>query len=178
VVYLGGYLVLPGLFPRSVVELFEAAHHKGGRTLLDVVLPGDASASMDDLRRILPSVDFFLPNYDEAKHLTGERDPEHQADRFIDAGVETVIITMGAEGLLARSAAGSWRVPSPNVDFVDGSGAGDAFAAGLIVGILEGWPMEQSLLFASEVGALACSALGSTDGIPNRELVTKRMSTH
>ena len=178
VVYLGGYLVLPGLLPRSVVELFEAAHHKGGRTLLDVVLPGDASASMDDLRRILPSVDFFLPNYDEARHLTGEQDPERQADRFIDAGVETVIITMGAQGLLARSAAGSWRVPSPSVDFVDGSGAGDAFAAGLIVGILEGWPVEQSLLFASEVGALACTALGCTDGIPNRELVTKRMSTH
>ncbi len=178
VVYLGGYLVLPGLLPRAVVELFEAAHHAGARTLLDVVLPGDASASMDDLRRILPSVDFFLPNYDEARHLTGEQDPERQADRFIDAGVETVIITMGGEGLLARSAAGSWRVPSPSVDFVDGSGAGDAFAAGLIVGILEGWPVEQSLLFASEVGALACTALGCTDGIPGRELVTKRMSTH
>ena len=178
VVYLGGYLVLPGLLPRAVVELFEAAHHAGARTLLDVVLPGDASASMNDLRRILPSVDFFLPNYDEARHLTGEQDAERQADRFINAGVETVIITMGAEGVLVRSAAGSRRVPAPSVDFVDGSGAGDAFAAGLIVGILESWPLEQSLLFATEVGALACTALGSTDGIPDRELVTKRMSTH
>jgi sugar/nucleoside kinase (ribokinase family) len=178
VVYLGGYLVLPGLLPRAVVELFETAHHASARTLLDVVLPGDTNASMDDLRRILPSVDYFLPNYDEARDLTGEHDPERQAARFNDAGAETVIITMGAEGVLARTASDSRRVAAPRVDVVDGSGAGDAFAAGLIVGILEGWPLDRSLRFASEVGALACTALGCTDGIPDREFVTKRMSTH
>jgi sugar/nucleoside kinase (ribokinase family) len=178
VVYLGGYLVLPGLHPGAVVDLFEAAHRAGARTLLDVVLPGDTEASMDDLRTILPSVDFFLPNYDEACHLTGEVDPERQAARFNDTGAENVIITMGAEGLFVRTATDSWHVAAPSVDVVDGSGAGDAFAAGLIVGILEGWPLERSLLFASEVGALACTALGCTDGIPDRDLVTKRMSTN
>lgn len=178
VVYLGGFLVLPGLNPRAVVEFFGAAHHAGARTLLDVVLPGDAKASMDDLRRILPNVDFFLPNYDEASRLTGESDPEVQAAVFHDAGALTVIITMGAEGLLARAATGSSRVAAPSVDVVDGSGAGDAFAAGLIVGILEGWPLERSLLFASEVGALACTALGCTDGIPDRELVSSRLLTY
>jgi sugar/nucleoside kinase (ribokinase family) len=178
VVYLGGYLVLPGLLPRAVVELFEAAHHAGARTLLDVVLPGDTKASMDDLRRILPSVDFFLPNSDEASRLTGEHDPERQAAVFNDAGAQTVVITMGAEGLVARSAKDIRRIAAPSIDVVDGSGAGDAFAAGLIVGILEGWPAGRSLTFASEVGALACTALGCTDGIPDRELVTERMSTH
>ena len=101
-----------------------------------------------------------------------------QAAVFHDAGALTVIITMGAEGLLARAATGSSRVAAPSVDVVDGSGAGDAFAAGLIVGILEGWPLERSLLFASEVGALACTALGCTDGIPDREHVSSRLLTH
>lgn len=177
VVYLGGYLVLPSLQSGAVVELFAAAHQAGARTLLDVVLPGDAHASMDDLRAILPSVDFFLPNYDEARHVTGEQDPERQAAVFNEAGAGTVVITMGADGLLVRTAIGSKRVRAPSVDVVDGSGAGDAFAAGLIVGILEGWSLEQSLLFASDVGALACTALGCTDGIPDRELVTNRIST-
>ena len=62
---------------------------------------------MDDLRRILPNVDFFLPNYDEASRLTGESDPEVQAAVFHEAGALTVIITMGAEGLLARAATDS-----------------------------------------------------------------------
>jgi sugar/nucleoside kinase (ribokinase family) len=176
VVYLGGYLVLPGLRPRAVVELFDAAHRAGAHTLLDVVLPGDTHASRDDLRSILPSVDFFLPNVDEARQLTGEQDPERQAACFNEAGAETVVITMGAEGLLVRTATSIRLLAAPSVEVVDGSGAGDAFAAGLIVGILEGWPLERSLGFACEVGALACTALGCSAGIPDREQVLQRMS--
>jgi sugar/nucleoside kinase (ribokinase family) len=178
VVYLGGYLVLPGLHPPAVVELFDAAHRAGAQTLLDVVLPGDTQASMDDLRSILPSVDFFLPNDDEARQLAGELDPERQAACFKDAGAETVVITMGAAGLFVRTATDARRLAAPSVDVVDGSGAGDAFAAGLIVGILEGWPLERSLMFASEVGALACTALGCSAGIPDRQHVFRQMATH
>ena len=178
VVYLGGYLVLPGLRPPAVVELFDAAHRAGAQTLLDVVLPGDTQASMDDLRSILPSVDFFLPNDDEARQLTGELDPERQAACFKDAGAETVVITMGAAGLFVRTATDARRLAAPSVDVVDGSGAGDAFAAGLIVGILEGWSLERSLMFASEVGALACTALGCSAGIPDRQHVFRQMATH
>src|ERR1700683_48629 len=58
VVYLGGYLLLPGLDHAAVAELFDAAHRSGARTLLDVVLPGGAEASIDDLRTILPCVDY------------------------------------------------------------------------------------------------------------------------
>jgi sugar/nucleoside kinase (ribokinase family) len=178
VVYLGGYLVLPGLDPGAVVELFGAAHRAGARTVLDVVLPGDTKASMDDLRAILPSVDFFLPNYDEASHLTGEQDPERQAAVFNEAGVETVMITMGADGLFVRTAAAAQHFPAPSVNVVDGSGAGDAFTAGLVVSLLEGWPLQRSLTFASAVGALACTALGCSAGIPDRQQVLQLMATH
>jgi sugar/nucleoside kinase (ribokinase family) len=178
VVYLGGYLVLPGLHPGAVVELFDAAHRAGAQTLLDVVLPGDTKASMDDLRTILPSVDFFLPNEDEARQLSGEQDSERQAACFNDAGAETVVITMGAEGLLVSTATDTRRLTAPSVGVVDGSGAGDAFAAGLIVGVLEGWALERSLRFASEVGAFACTALGCSAGIPDRQQVFRRMATH
>jgi sugar/nucleoside kinase (ribokinase family) len=176
VVYLGGYLVLPGLSTESVVDLFEAAHRAGGHTVLDVVLPGETQASMDDLRSILPSVDFFLPNDDEARQLTGEQDPERQAACFNEAGAATVVITMGGDGLLVRTATDTRLLTASRVEVVDGSGAGDAFAAGLIVGILEGWPLERSLRFASEVGALACTALGCSAGIPDREQVLGRMA--
>jgi sugar/nucleoside kinase (ribokinase family) len=178
VVYLGGYLVLPGLHPSAVVELFEAAHRAGAQTVLDVVLPGDTQTSIDDLRSILPSVDFFLPNHDEASHLTGEQDPERQAACFREAGAQTVIITMGADGLFVRSTTDTQHIGARSVEVVDGSGAGDAFSAALIVGILEGWPLERSLMFASEVGALACTALGCSAGVPDRQQVLHRMSIH
>ena len=133
VVYLGGYLVLPGLQPTAVVDLFEAAHRAGARTVLDVVLPGRyAKRQLTNLRSILPSVDFFLPNYDEASRLTGERDPERQAAVFPGSGRQNRDHHDGRRGAACfapRSTAGG--SPLPSVDVVDGSGAGDAFAAGL-----------------------------------------------
>jgi sugar/nucleoside kinase (ribokinase family) len=178
VVYLGGYLLLPGLRTAAVVELLEAAHRARARTVLDVVLPGDMRASMDELRPILSSVDFFLPNYDEARLLTGEQDAERQAAIFNDAGAKTVVITMGAEGLVVRSAGENQCVAAPSVDVVDGSGAGDAFAAGLIVGLLEDWELARSLVFASEAGALACTALGCSAGIRDREHLMQQIAIY
>ncbi len=133
---------------------------------------------MDDLRPILPSVDFFLPNADEGRHLTGEQNPERQAAIFNEAGVKTVVITIGAEGLLVRTANDTCHVPAPSVDVVDRSGAGDAFAAGLIIGLQEGWALQRTLVFASATGALACTALGCSAGIPNREHVMQQVATH
>jgi len=48
---------------------------------------------------------------------------------------------------------------------VDESGAGDAFAAGFISGLLEKWPLEKTLRFASAVGASCTRALGCTEGV-------------
>ena len=54
------------------------------------------------------------------------------------------------------------------VEFVDGSGTGDAFAAGFIVGLLEDWPLSETLRFAGAVGASACTRLGCTTGVFDR----------
>jgi sugar/nucleoside kinase (ribokinase family) len=54
------------------------------------------------------------------------------------------------------------------VDYVDGSGSGDAFAAGFLLGLSEGWPAEETLRFASAVGASACQRLGCTTGVFTR----------
>ena len=87
------------------------------------------------------------------------------------------VVTMGADGLLVRTATRTGRVPGPSVQVVDASGAGDAFAAGLIVGLLEGWELERALVFASKAGALACTALGCSAGISDREQVMQQVAT-
>ena len=51
---------------------------------------------------------------------------------------------------------------------MDGSGGGDAFDAGYIVGMLEGWDLPTTLEFASAVGASACTRLGTTAGVFTR----------
>ena len=51
------------------------------------------------------------------------------------------------------------------VQAVDGTGSGDAFAAGLLYGKLAGWPFERAARFANAVGALATTAVGATEGV-------------
>jgi sugar/nucleoside kinase (ribokinase family) len=57
------------------------------------------------------------------------------------------------------------HVPSLAVRAIDGTGAGDAFVAGLLYGLLEGWPLPRAARFGNVLGALVTAGLGATDGL-------------
>lgn len=170
VVYVGGYLVLPSLRQHELAERFRRAREHQARIVLDVVVPIDShELSLDAVRELLPLTDYFVPNEDEARSLTGEDDPRAQAGRILEAGARTVVIKRGASGAFVCSRDDELDLPAPPIDAVEPSGAGDAFAAGLIVGILESWPLERSVRFASVMGASVCTALGCHGGAFTRE---------
>lgn len=168
VFYVGGYLILPGLKPDDLCALFREVRQHGARTVLDVVVPAGDEPVFAALAQVLPHVDFFLPNDEEAQRLTHETNPDNQASRFLDAGCNTVVITQGARGSLLLSARERIEQPAFPVNVIDPSGAGDAFAAGLILGLLEGWPAGRTLRFATAMGASACTALGCNAGLFTR----------
>lgn len=178
VFYVGGFLILPELTQSGLRDAFKLAKDNGAKTVLDVVVPAGATVSLDALADVLPWVDCFLPNDEEALHLTGEHDPHTQAQRFIDAGCSTVVITMGSHGSLLMDAQHRIEAGTFNVDVVDASGSGDAFAGGFIAGLLEGWPMEHTLRFASAMGASACTALGCNAGLFSRAQADAFLQTH
>lgn len=179
VVYVGGYLVLPALRQRELAHRFRIAREHGTRIVLDVVVPsGHDELSLDAVRELLPLADYFLPNEDEARALTGEADPRAQAERMLEAGANTVVIKRGADGAFARSRDEAFDVPAPPIEAVEPSGAGDAFAAGLIVGLLEGWSLRRTVRFASLSGGSACTALGCYEGAFTREEADAFLSQH
>jgi sugar/nucleoside kinase (ribokinase family) len=55
--------------------------------------------------------------------------------------------------------------PAFEVDVVDATGAGDAFAAGFIAGVWQGWPLERTARFANAVGGLCVTGLGAAGGV-------------
>jgi ribokinase len=78
-----------------------------------------------------------------------------------------VAVTYGAEGAaLFENGAEVARAKPPKVDAVDGTAAGDAFAACLVVSLLEGRPREAALERACRAGALAASRLGAQPSLP------------
>ena len=71
---------------------------------------------------------------------------------FHDLGPETVIFTMGKEGILiSESGRITAHVPVRPVEVVDATGAGDSFWAGFLVALLDGNAVERCVLFAREV---------------------------
>ena len=83
-----------------------------------------------------------------------------------------VCLTLGAEGaVLLEDGTEVARAEPPMVDAVDGTAAGDAFTACLVVSLLEGKPRGESLRRACAAGALAASRFGAQTSLPTREEV-------
>lgn len=176
---LGGYCVLPSLDPQRIAPLLNNMRRNGIYTMLDVVVPaGSDYPTLDDLRPILPFVDVFVPNFEEAAILTGETDPVKQAELFLHAGCTIAIITRGENGALLMSAQETLEAQAFPVEVIDVSGAGDAFVAGFIIGLLEQWTMADSLRFASLIGASACTKLGCTAGVFTRAEAEAYLQSH
>jgi len=167
VLYLGGYLLMREVQADELVPVFAAARRAGAKTVLDVVTPGMAD-DVPRLEKILPHVDVFLPNDREAELILGEKDTLRQAERFHQMGARTAIVTMGDRGSVLVGDGVRLRAESYRVPFVDGTGGGDAFAAGYIDGMLRGLDEEGCLRIGSAVGASCVRAIGTTTGVFTR----------
>lgn len=168
VLSLGGYGLVESLTAETVAALFESARAAGVTTVLDVVLPGPLDFATR-LAPILPFTDYFLPNDDEAKLLTGLNDPRAQAERFHAAGANTVVITAGDRGATLVSATHRLRSGAHRIDVVDATGSGDAFLSGFIHGLLNDADVATCLRYGSALGALCANSAGATTGIPSPE---------
>ncbi len=130
----------------------------------------EARSVMRDLAR---RCDLVLPGMDEAELLTGESDPEVAARELKKLGPATVVVKLGAQGALALTQDGR-VVRSPGTPLervVDAVGAGDAFAAGFLSGVLRGFDTDAGLRLANRCGALAMLSPGDMESLPRWEEV-------
>lgn len=164
VLYLGGYLLMPGMRQNELVPLFKAAQAAGVKTVLDVGVPGQADY-LHRLDQLLPYVDVFLPNNDEAAIILNDPDPVQQAIAFHRMGAKNTVVTLGGDGAILVNQEGRYRAGVYPVDYIDGSGSGDAFDAGFICGLLRGLPPVECLKLASALGASCVRGLGTTTSI-------------
>lgn len=164
VFYLGGLCAMPAIKIPELRELLKFCRSKGIVTVVDVVV-SQQWTGRDELNALLPEIDYFLPNDDEAQQITGLTDPLDQL-RFLEKhGAHTVIITQGKSGAIAARGGKYWRSGAFVAKAVDPSGSGDAFSAGVITAIRRGWDMPRMLSYASALGASATRAVGTTDGV-------------
>lgn len=162
--YLGGLFVMPGIDLDELRGLLEFARAKGVTTVVDVVIPQSWN-EREKLKALLPHIDYFLPNDDEARVITGAADAPGQLRFFHANGARTVIITQGKAGAIAGRDGRYWRCGTYPANVVDPSGSGDAFGAGVITAIRRGKSLPDLLRHGSALGASATRAVGTTDGV-------------
>lgn len=117
-------------------------------------------------------VDFMLPNEREATILCA-CDAGHYLNFTKQQHWPSGVVKMGAAGAMMRSNSGPLQVPSPGVTSVDTTGAGDAFDAGFIDGLLDRAGGEECLRRGCVCGGLSTRAAGALQGLPTRDELEK-----
>lgn len=168
VLHVAGTFLMPSFDGQPTANVLKRARELGLITVLDTAW--DATGRwMELIEPALPWIDYFVPSLAEAQQVTGREDPAEVADVLVDHGVKTVGLKMGEEGCYIRQGDTRLSIPPFEVDCVDATGAGDAFAAGFLTGVARGWDLERTGRFANAVGGLCVTALGATDGLRSME---------
>ena len=173
VIQRGRVLLLQLELPLAIAEEAAAMAKADGRA---VVLDAGPPRKLSD--RFLTRVDVLRANAGEAQALTGIEvrnfaGARRAAQALLDRGVRTAVVGAGDDGDVLLSSEGELLLPRFAVNAVDATGAGDAFAAALAVGLSQGLPWSEAGPFASASAALKTTQLGAQAGLPRRQDVVE-----
>jgi fructokinase len=158
----------------ATLEAIEYARDRGLRISYDPNLRLALWNSADDARAGMwlgfRYANFVKISEEEVSFMTGKPADEGVADLWTDA-TELIMVTRGANGATAFTREGETHVPGHSVQAVDTTGAGDAFVAGMLYGILkhgEAYPttLPEIINFANAVGALTTTERGAIPALP------------
>ena len=158
IVSIGGSLP-PGIEPAFYRSIIDALNRKGARVILD--------AEGHALRESLPSRPFAIkPNLRELSTAVGMKLTTNEeilsaAEELRSQGVELVLVSMGANGILLVGEGMRWQAIPPTVDVRSTIGAGDSSVAGFIYGLSHGFDLKKCLIHAVAAGTAATLQEGS-----------------
>ncbi|MDX2391036.1 MULTISPECIES: sugar kinase [unclassified Streptomyces] len=121
-----------------------------------------------ELTHLVSRADIVFAGPDEASLVVPEAEPADMGRTLLDLGPREAVLKLGARGALAVTRGGEAVQDILPVTLVDPIGAGDAFVAGYLAGLLDGTDLPGRLLLAATCGAFAVAAAGDWEGLPRR----------
>jgi ribokinase len=150
----------------------------GGRVVLSLAPSGPVP------QRLLATADPILVNEQEARDLiaahpafTGSENTDSGAELaecLLRTGARSAVVTLGAAGAVAADSRSVVQVPSPVVEAVDTTGAGDALAGALAYRLAAGDDLTTALRFAVRVAAISVTRAGAQPSYPTQTELTTR----
>lgn len=128
-------------FEVSDAAVLAAARLAAARGMTVLINPAPARQLPAELVHLRP---ILLPNEREAEALTGIGDPLAAASQLMTRTGAPVIVTLGEEGAVLVDAGGARRLPTPRVEVVDTTGAGDCLAGVLAAQMAAGKALREA----------------------------------
>lgn len=167
-------LIHGGLPQDAIVRAIRCAKLHGTKVILNPARPLDQPiADNSDLPIEYFSANILIPNLYEAADITelsaaNIRTAKLIASDLVSRGVDAAVITMGKRGCMVADRADADHVAAFEVELVDKTGTGDAFAGALAASCAVGDDIRQAVKFASAAGALVCTKFGSIEALPTK----------
>ncbi|MDF5706707.1 MAG: ribokinase [Nostoc sp. S4] len=165
---LDSVLVIDYEIPPFIVEGAIATAHERD---MPIILDPSPAQRVD--AKLFPQVTYIVPDAGEAKKLTGITidsvdNAVQAAHHFVEQGVKNACVKLEDGGCVLVNRDMTLHVPSIKVDVVDATGAGDAFAGGLAVAVLERRSLQDAACFATAASHAAVTKYGSQPAYPTR----------
>jgi ribokinase len=122
-----------------------------------------------NLEPIIKKAYVLMPNAIELRLLTGEIDYRKGADFMIGKGVEIVAVKLGGDGCYVTDGHKQHLIEPFNVEVVDTTGAGDAFCAGFLYGLVNGKSLFECGRLGNFVASRCVMKMGARTGLPFAE---------
>jgi len=176
--------LIHGQLPEAaIVSAIRCAELHGTKVILNPARPMERSGQQDsDLPIEYFSADIVIPNLDEAADITEHTAANIHTAKLIGSdlvarGVGAAVITMGKRGCMVIDRVSADHIPAFEVELVDQTGRGDAFAGALAAYYAVKNDVRQAVKFASAAGALACTKFGSIEALPTKAEIIELLQT-
>ncbi|MCC6801857.1 MAG: sugar kinase [Anaerolineae bacterium] len=175
--HFGGTYLLAKLDGEPTRDVLKFAQEHGVTTTLDMIAL-DRPDLLEKIEPCLPYVDYFMPGLEEAMMICKLKKRRDVINFVLDRGVGHTVFKMGGEGSsICRAGMEEIRLPAFKVPVVDSTGCGDAYCAGFIVGLSNGWDLEKAGRLGTAAGSLVITGLGSDAGIVDFDKTVEFMNT-
>jgi len=167
--------LIHGQLPQAaIVAAIRCAKLHGTTVILNPARPLDQPGKgSSDVPLEYFSADVLIPNLYEAADITEHSAANIHTAKLIGSdlvarGVGSAVITMGKRGCMVVDRAGADHIPAFEIELVDQTCTGDAFAGALAASCAVGDDMRRAVRFASAAGALVCTKFGAIESLPTK----------
>jgi fructokinase len=179
IVHLSTFALSAPVTRKTIVEIVRVANQANKMISLDPNYRPQLWEGAEDgpefIKNLLAEVNIVKPSLDDARALFGVgKSPREYIIEFHNAGVDLVILTLGAKGVLVSTGTEELELDSVASEVIDTTGAGDAFWSGFYASLVDGDRLQTAVEVGNRTAALALREVGALVELPTKDQIRER----